>query len=519
MEGDRSGAQRAGREGERATRETDAAGERTCAGKRELAHAGLRQALGAGEISGERALGGDVETEEGAGDKIAGREGGDDVGLADSVGEGNRRSGGRGPAARRGESVQGSDGGDSQLAGGDSRLAAEGGGVAGEDEEARADLREGTAAGETTGDSAGRDFEGAGADRSQAREIGSAVEADGARARLGEGADAGRGAGDGEGHARRHVEHATRRSDGEAAESGERERGRGAQATAGEDEVVCVEGVGDVTQGGVHRHGDEAAGEDRAAAVAVTRGRDAHRIDRREGEHAGAFLAQGDIAVERACVGRVRGLADGERVERERAVDHDTGHAGERGHALVVTVEIEAAARGAEDEAGRDRERIGAADLQDAVVDARQTVVGAGAGEQDHVLADLGEPARSGDGAVDLEVGTAQARVGRIVGVGLIDLTLVVDTGEVPGAVAAGHERLAEEGVGREVEGDVGAELLDHRDVIPVTRHVTHDRTAVQGHRAAAGLVLHHLQVRTGGERVVARAGSVDRPALERTRL
>ena len=55
--------------------------------------------------------------------------------------------------------------------------------------------------------------------------------------------------------------------------------------------------------------------------------------------------------------------------------------------------------------------------------------------------------------------------------------------------------------------------------MIPVTRHVTHDRAAVQGHRAAAGLVLHHLQVRTSGERVVARAGSVDRPALERTRL
>ena len=515
LEGDRAGAQRAGVEGQRTARETDAAGESTRAGKRQQAGAGLREALDAGEVSGERALRGDVETEEGAGGEIAGGERGDDVGLADRVGEGDRRAGSRRPAARRGESVQGGGGGDAELASGDVRLTAEAGGVAGEDEEARADLREGAATGEATGEAAGRDFEDARADRGQAREIGCAVEADGARARLGERADAGGGAGDSEGHAGRHVEHAARRGDGEAAERGERERSGGAETAAGEDEVIRVEAVGDVAQGGVHGDGDEAAGEDRAAAVAVARGRYAHRVDRRKREHAGAFLAQDDVAVERAREGRVGGLADGEGVERERAVGHDAGRAGERGHALVVAVEIEAAARGAEDEAGRDRERVGAAELQDAVVDAGLAEVGAGAGQQDDVLADLGEPARSGDGAVDLEVGTAQAGVGRVVGVGLVDLTLVVDAGEVPDAVAARHERLAEEGVGREVEGDFGAKLLDHRDVVPVTRHVTHDRAAVQGHRAAAGLVLHHLQVRAGGERVVARAGSVDRPALE----
>ena len=442
MEGDRAGAEGTRREGERAARETDATGEGARAGKRQQARTRLRQALGAGEVGGERALRDDVETEEGTGNKIAGRERGDDVGLADRIGEGDRRAGSRRPAARRGESVQGSGGGDPELASGDSRLAAEAGGVAGKDEEARAALGEGTAARETAGDSAGSHFEDTCADRGQAREIGRAVEADGARARLGERAHAARGAGDGEGHAGRHVEHATRRGDGEAAERGERERGRSAQAAAGEDEVVRVEGVGDVAQGGVHRHGDEAAGEDRAAAVAIARGGDAHRIDRGEGEHAGAFLAQGDITVERAGVTRVRGLADGERVERERAVGHDAGHAGERGHALVVAVEIEAAARGAEDEAGRDRKRVDAADLQDAVIDTRQTLVGAGAGEQDHVLADLGEPAGSGDGAVDLEVGTAQTGVGRVIGVGLVDLALVVDAGEIPDAVAAGHERL-----------------------------------------------------------------------------
>ena len=142
-------------------------------------------------------------------------------------------------------------------------------------------------------------------------------------------------------------------------------------------------------------------------------------------------------------------------------------------------------------------------------------MVGAGAGEQDHVLADLGQTPRTGDRAVDLEIRAADTGVVRVVRVGLVELTLVVDTGEIPDAVATARIRLAEEGIRGEPERDAGAELLDDGDVVPVTRDITHDRTTVERDRLAAGLAAHDLQVDAGRQDVVARAGAVDGPTLE----
>ena len=209
LEGDRAGAEGAGREGERASRETDATGEGARAGQRQQAGAALRQALAAREIGGEGAFAGDVEAEEGPRVEIAGRQGGDDVRLANGLGEGERGARGDRPAARGGESAERGGRCETQFAGGDGGLTGEAGGVAGKLEEAVADLIEGSAAGEATGEAAGRGFEHAGADGGQSREVDGAVQADGACARLGERAGTGGEAGHGQGHAGRHVEHAT----------------------------------------------------------------------------------------------------------------------------------------------------------------------------------------------------------------------------------------------------------------------------------------------------------------------
>ena len=55
--------------------------------------------------------------------------------------------------------------------------------------------------------------------------------------------------------------------------------------------------------------------------------------------------------------------------------------------------------------------------------------------------------------------------------------------------------------------------------MIPVARHIAHDRAAIKGHRASAGLILHYLQVSAGRQHIVASAGAIDGPTFERARL
>ena len=514
-EGHRAGTACAGSEGERAAHEAEPAGEGARAGEGQRACAGRGHALGADDRCAEGAVArGRVEAEERAGGEVAAGERGCDVGLRGRSAEGERRAGGDGPAAGGAETAEGVARGDGQQAGIDGRDTGEARGGAGERERTGADLGETACPGESAARGTGGEFQRAGGDRERAERRDS-VQADRAGAGLGERAGGRDGAGHGQGDAGRDVERAARGADRQAAAGGQGEGGGGLQAAADEVQVIGVERARHAAQGGVHRDGQETAREDGAAAVGVTGGRDAHGVHRGEREHAGTFLAESQVAVDRAGEKRIGGLTDRERVQREGGIRHAAGGAGERGDALVVAVEVEDAAGGREDQSGRDREGVGAADLQDAVLDAGHALVGAGSGEQDHVLADLGQAARAGDRAIDLEIRAADTGVIGVARVGLVELALVIQAGEVPDAVAAARVGLTEVGISGESEGDAGAELLDDGDVIPVARDITHDRTAVERDRLATGLAAHDLQVDAGRQDVVARPGAVDGPTLE----
>ena len=514
-EGHRAGTARAGSEGERAAHEAEPAGEGARAGEGQRARAGRGHALGAGDRRAEGAVArGRVEAEEGTGGEVAAGERGRDLGLRRRGAEGERRAGGDGPAAGSAEAAEGVARGDGQYAGIDGRDAGEARGGAGERERAGADLGQAAGSGEDAAGGTGGEFQRAGGDRQRAERRGS-VQADRTCAGLGERAGGRDGAGYGQGDADRDVERAAGGADRQPTTGGQGEGSGGLQAAADEVQVVGVERARHAAQGGVHRDRQQAAGEDGATPISVAGRGDAHGVHRGERERAVAFLTEGEVTVERAGERGRGGLADRERVQREAGIGHAAGGAGERGDALVVAVEVEDAAGGREDQSGRDRKGVGAADLEDAVLDAGQALISAGAGEQDHVLTDLGQAARSGDRTVDLEIRAADAGVVGIARLGLVELTLVVDTGEIPDAVAAARIGLAEEGVRSETERDAGAELLDDGDVVPVARDITHDRTAGEGDGFAAGLAAHDLQVDAGRQDVVARAGAVDGPTLE----
>ena len=514
-EGHRTGTAGAGNEGERAAHEAEPAAEGARSGEGQRARAQLGHALGARDRRAEGAVArGRVEAKEGAGGEVAAGERGRYLGLRRRGAEGERRAGGDGPAAGGAEAAEGVARGDGQYAGVDGRDAGEARGGAGERESAGADLGQAACSGETAAGGTGGEFQRAGGDRQRAEHRGP-VQADRTSAGLGERAGGSDGAGYGQGDADRDVEGAAGGADRQPTTGGQGEGSGGLQAAADEVQVVGVERARHATEGGVHRDRHQAACEDGATPIGVAGRRDAHGVDRGERERAGAFLTEGEVTVERGGERGRGGLADRERVQREGGIRHAAGGARERGDALVVAVEVEDAAGGREDQSGRDRQGVGAADLQDAVVDAGEALVGVGTGEQDHVLADLREAARTGDRAVDLEIRAAQARIVRVVRVGLVELALVVDTGDVPDAVAAARIRLAEEGIRGEPERDAGAELLDDGDVVPVTRDITHDRTTVERDRLAAGLAAHDLQVHAGRQRVIPGAGAVDGPTLE----
>ena len=142
-------------------------------------------------------------------------------------------------------------------------------------------------------------------------------------------------------------------------------------------------------------------------------------------------------------------------------------------------------------------------------------MVGAGSRQEDDILSDLGQAARTGDRAVDLEVRATKTRVVRVVRVGLVELTLVVKAGKIPAAVATRCVGLSEIGIRGEIERDAGAELLDDRHLIPITGHVTHDRTTAERDRLPAGLTTHHLEVDARRQDIVTGPGAIDGPTFE----
>ena len=331
---------------------------------------------------------------------------------------------------------------------------------------------------------------------------------------LGQSSNSGNGAGHFRGHAGIGFERASRGLDQNAAVEMQGEIGGRAESASTEAQVVGIRADRDLPEGCVLGDGNLATLEYGATTITASHSRIAVGRHRSEGQRAGAGFVEGHIAVNRSGEACISGLIHFEGVEVEGTVVHTTSGTEQRSNLLVESVQVKGAACRREFQRRADWKRIVSANLEDPVFDSRRTGVGVGSLEKDEILPDFRDSARAGNGAFDLQVRPTQGRIGWI-GTGRgIDLSLIIITVQIPDSVGAGGVRLPQVGVGSEIDGDVAAKRVNHSHLIPISRQITHDRTAIDSDGLCAGLIGHHLQTDSLGQIVISTSGTVDRPAF-----